>query len=312
MARGFGAAWRPLDTTKPPPKRLIKADIICLHTMVGYLTSTDRMFRANGWSGTESHFGVGGKWGSDAGQNLDGAVWQWVDTAYQADANLDGNYHIISIETADNAASRARDIEPWTPKQVEAIAQLIARLAKEHDIPLQLIPDSKPGRRGIGYHRQGCTHSSGVGKVSGFRVSGGEVWSTAVGKECPTPARIAQIPAVIERARQITKGWSTPATTTGNQEVGMADMTRAELSALLDQRIEAALSKNRTGEGERDPQLDTATLVEVGVVAARRAFDTLSAVEAVTPLLADLQQRLERLEALLQGPKDATPQQPGQ
>lgn len=200
--RGFGAAYRPLAAGNPP-RRLVSHDIICLHTMVGYLTSTYDYFAQNGWSGTESHFGVGGKWGRDASRGLDGAVWQFVDTDYQADANLDGNDRVISIETADNAPSLARDIEPWTPAQFEAIAQLVAKLCRTYDIPPVLIPDTKQGRRGIAYHQQGVEHSLGVGKVAGFLVAGGERWSTATGKECPGPRRIAQIPALLVRVAQI-------------------------------------------------------------------------------------------------------------
>ena len=201
---GFGAAWKPLAAGNPP-HRMARYDIVCLHTMVGNLAGTYDYFKQNGWSGTESHFGVGGKWGRDVAAKLDGVVWQFVDTGYQADANLEGNPRIVSIETADNAPSTPAKIEAWTPKQFEALAQLVAHLCTAHDIPAVLIPDSKPFRRGIGYHRQGCEHSLGVGKVPGFLVAGGERWSTSRGKECPGPARIAQIPALIARVNVIMK-----------------------------------------------------------------------------------------------------------
>ena len=204
-----GAAYKPLGPQTEP--RMTGHDIVCLHTMVGYLSSTDAYFRtANGagYQGTESHFGVGGRWGKDGTLGLDGTVWQWQDIAYQADANLDGNPTTISIETADNAA---RPIKPWTPLQCEAIAQILAWLCSREahaecpsswtchreGIPLAVIPDTKPGRRGIGYHRQGCDP---------WRVNGGVKWSGSSGKDCPTEARIAQIPAVIARAIEITQG----------------------------------------------------------------------------------------------------------
>jgi len=171
-------------------------DIICLHTMVGYLTSTDTMFKANGYGGLESHFGVGGKWGPDAGKSLDGTVYQWQDPTYTADANLDGNHRVISIETADNAPRSADDIEPWTQRQLDAIVDLVAWLCKRYDIPAELIKDTKPGRRGIAYHRQGCRHSQGLG-VPGFLVAGGEKWSASVGKVCPGTRRIAQLQNIV-------------------------------------------------------------------------------------------------------------------
>lgn len=179
------AEWRPLGPGNPPNK-MARHDIICLHTMVGYLASTDRMFRRQGWTGTESHFGVGGRWGSDVSgpENLDGRIYQWVDTTYRADANLDGNHRLISIETADNAPQKAADILAWTPNQVRSIIALVAELCRAYDIPAELVSDSKPGRRGIAYHRQG---------IDPWRVAGGETWSTSRGKECPGDRRIAQI-----------------------------------------------------------------------------------------------------------------------
>jgi hypothetical protein len=167
---------------------MTRHDIICLHTMVGFLTSTDAMFMKNGYAGVESHFGVGGIWGGDKAADLDGVVYQWQDTEFSADANLNGNRRLISIETADNAPKSAKDIEPWTPKQCAAIIALVARLCAKYDIPAELVPDSKPTRRGIAYHRQG---------IDPWRVDGGEVWSSARGKECPGDRRIEQITAEI-------------------------------------------------------------------------------------------------------------------
>jgi len=177
------AHWRPLGPGNPP-SRMDRHDIICLHTMVGYLKSTEDMFDNQGYTGVESHFGVGGKWGSDASAGLDGIIYQWVDTEYRADANLDGNHRLISIETADNAPQRAADIQAWTPNQVRAIIRLVAALCRRYDIPAELVPDSKSGRRGIAYHRQG---------IDPWRVAGGETWSNSRGKECPGDRRIAQI-----------------------------------------------------------------------------------------------------------------------
>ncbi len=178
-------------------KRIRSKDIICIHTMVGYLYSTWEMFRNEGYTGTESHFGVGGKWGSDRDKGLDGEVWQWQDTDFEADANLEGAWHVLSIETADNAPEDPDDILAWTPKQEESIVNLIAELCIKYDIPPVLIPDTKPHRRGLAYHAQGCTPNI---------VSGGEAWSTRNGKVCPGPVRIKQfkyviIPAVQEKLR---------------------------------------------------------------------------------------------------------------
>lgn len=200
MAIYPGAKWRPLGAQTE--RRMARHDVIVLHTMVGYLVSTDNYFRASngaGYIGLESHFGVAGKWGSDlkAGPPVDGEVWQWQDTAYEAQATGEANYRAVSIETADSAPGSPMDIPPWTPAQCEGIARLLAWLSDVHDIPLTLIPDSRPGRRGVGYHRQG---------IDPWRVSGGETWSSSTGKRCPGDARIAQIPGILTRARQIKAG----------------------------------------------------------------------------------------------------------
>jgi hypothetical protein len=177
---------RKLGTQTQP--RLSSHDIICVHTMVGYLKSTYGMFEQNGFSGVESHFGIGGKWGSDANDGLDGVTWQFQDTDFTADANLEGNHRVLSIETADNAPRLAKDILPWTPKQLDEIVRLIAELCKMYNIPAKLIPDTKPGRRGLAYHAQG---------ISPNLVSGGEKWSSAPGKECPGPVRIRQFKEIV-------------------------------------------------------------------------------------------------------------------
>ena len=187
------AQRRPLGEQTEPA--LSNPKIIVLHTMVGSLWGTDGYFMQDGYGGTESHFGVG----------FDGEVLQWQDLAHQADANLDGNPRCISIETSDWGegpfgkwdTGNPALVPAWTAEQVEAIAQLVAWLCREFSIPCEPIEDSRPGRTGIGYHRQG---------IDNWRVDGGEKWSGSTGKVCPGDRRIAQIPEVIERARQILAG----------------------------------------------------------------------------------------------------------
>lgn len=211
-----GVDYRPLGAQTETP--MLAHNIICLHTFVGYLISTENwLIEGNGpgYHGTEYHLGVGGKWGPDvrAGRDLDGASWQWQDLRFTADANLDGNDDVISIGTADNGRE---PIEAWTPAQIDTLARLVAELSDPHThrvcpagwacrevgIPLELIPDTRPGRRGIGYHRQG---------IDPWRVGGGRRWSTARGKGCPDPARIRQVPEVITKARELRAGGALPA-----------------------------------------------------------------------------------------------------
>lgn len=206
--------------TQPPMQNHL---VVCVHTMDGYLASTREMFAQGGYAGLESHYGMGGAWGSDVAPKLDGVVDQFQNRSYTADANLDGNPYVISIETADNAPTRSSDTKRWTAKQAASLVDLLVwecSMAAHADcpsgfrcrtgidwqgikvaIPPVLIVDTKPGRYGLAYHRQGVEHSEGVGAVPGYLVRGGVRWSKSIGKECPSDARVAQftkeiIPAV--------------------------------------------------------------------------------------------------------------------
>ena len=192
--------WKPLASNWDSQARLTSPDVICVHTMAGSLAGTDAYFRQNGYGGVESHFGVG----------ADGTTWQWQDTSRIAEANYRGNGRIISIETADKGtgfpAWTGSDVPAWTDQQQAALARLIAFLCKEHSIPCTPIPDSRPGRRGVGHHRLG---------IDPWRVSGGELWSTASGKACPGSRRIAQLPRVIVTAQALMDGAGPPPTPSG-------------------------------------------------------------------------------------------------
>lgn len=191
-----GARWRPLGPEQPA--KMSAHDLIILHTMVGTLWGTDSYFMDGGYTGVESHFGVG----------FDGEVLQWTDLESRADANLDDNFNAISIETADMGegfpAWGGSDVPAWTDAQIEAIAQIVAWCCKLKNIPCQLVPDSKAGRRGIAYHRQGVDSIPLYQPT--YRVSGGRHWSTKIGKVCPGDRRVAQVPEVIKRASEILAG----------------------------------------------------------------------------------------------------------
>lgn len=186
-------------------RRITSHDIVCIHTMVGSLAGTDTFFEAGGFSGTESHLGNGG----------DGSSIQWQDLLFMADANLDGNPRIISIENADTGAPFPKwsgsDVPAFSPAQVERLVDQLVWLCspaahslcpadwdcRRSGIPARFIQDSKPGRRGIGVHRQGIDGNfPKEGPLRG-RVAGGERWSTSRGKACPGDRRIRQLVEVI-------------------------------------------------------------------------------------------------------------------
>lgn len=122
----------------------------------------------------------------------DGTVEQYVDSRFRAPAQLEGNPTMLSVETQGGTVDA--NTEPWSAAQVEALARIAAWCHTEHGIPLDQMPDSRPATNGIGYHRLG---------VNPWRVSGGELWSSANGKICPGQGKINQIPTIIKRARLI-------------------------------------------------------------------------------------------------------------
>jgi hypothetical protein len=184
MAVMPGAEFRPAAAK---PARMTRWDVVCLHTIVGRAPAP------------AAHFST----------RADGHIFQSRDTQFRSGANLDGNHRVIAIENEDMGpafgAWNTKDghgVPSFTPQQVEAIARICAWAHKEHGIPLVLCPDSRPGSRGIGYHRQGIQGNFGDYAFGGI-VPGGERWSEAGGKVCPGDARIRQIPQIITRARVI-------------------------------------------------------------------------------------------------------------
>jgi hypothetical protein len=180
MAKMPGAEWRPLGTQTEPR---ITPLVWCLHSMAGSFAGTQQWFETfngPGYQGTESHFGVA----------FDGRIRQWQDTGRQADANgPDGGMYILSIETEDDGTP---DDTPWTPKQMEAIARILAWGHAEHAIPVQRAAGAGRQFAGVAIHRDG---------IDPWRRPGHDRWSTSRGKTCPGEARIRQVPAVIARAR---------------------------------------------------------------------------------------------------------------
>ncbi len=220
---------------------------VCLHVAVSEGSSLYGYFSN---ASVCSHFYV----------RKDGTIEQYVDTKYQAPANLQGNKSLISVETQGGV--RNADTEPWTAAQVEALAKICAWASKTHGIPLIQMPNSKPSSVGVGYHKLG---------VDPYRVDGGERWSNAYGKVCPGGGKIKQIPQVVNRARQILAGDGELPDTGAPEEpftVSQYNDIIAKLNA-LDAKVSYAQEQNVTIAKKVDyaqEQLrSVATLVE-GVV----------------------------------------------
>lgn len=183
MARMPSARWR----GEHGSRLMTRYDIVCIHTIVGFAPAH------------AAHFST----------DADGKIDQSRDTRFRSAANLDGNHRVIAIENEDHGPrfgpwniNDGHAVPAFTPEQIEAIAEICAWAHETHGIPLVACPDSRPGSRGIAYHRQGID-GNWEGYRFGGRVSGGETWTLHRGKVCPGDRRIAQLPEIIERAREI-------------------------------------------------------------------------------------------------------------
>lgn len=190
MARMKCAVWKPLGPQTEP--RLTRKNKILIHTMVGTLEGTDSMFRRDGYGGTESHFGT----------SEGSTIWQWQDTDFQADANLEGNDDAISIENQDwgiNGWKGQGPVPPFTTAQLNSLVTLCTEICLVHNIPPRQLTDSEDASKGIGTHRLG---------IDPYRKHG-EHYSESFAKACPGDARIKQvndiiIPRVLRRVKDAT------------------------------------------------------------------------------------------------------------
>ncbi len=168
-----GVLWRPLspDNDEPP----ISPRILVFHTMVGYLLGTESWFRRDGYSGTESTFGVGGEWDGQ----YDGVAFQWQRIDRQADAQYAANGYANSVELSDGGDPT----RPLGARQLAALITLTATWCQVTNTPCQWVTD--PDHHGLGFHSQ-------------FPE-----WNTA-GHACPGPVRLQQLrDIVVPGAQQV-------------------------------------------------------------------------------------------------------------
>ncbi|MGH3359641.1 MAG: peptidoglycan-binding domain-containing protein [Nocardioidaceae bacterium] len=188
MARIPGTTWKPVEryqqggsvaTPMTSHRRVI------LHTAVSDADSLYPLFAQPGQATSHTYVA------------RDGRTEQYIDTSIQSTANLEGNADGISVESWDHYPTgwaHDADVPKWTAAQLNAIAEICAWAHKKYGIPLQKLPSSRPGTRGIGWHRQG---------IDPWRESGGEVWSESTGKVCPGDRRVRQVGKVIRLARKV-------------------------------------------------------------------------------------------------------------
>jgi N-acetylmuramoyl-L-alanine amidase-like protein len=243
MAVMPGVEFRPVVGEGAP--RMTRFDVVCLHTIVGNPPAP------------AAHFSTRG----------DGHIFQSRDTRFQSEANKDGNHRVIAIENDDVGPEfgewdthNARAVPPFTPQQIEAIASICAWAHQTHDIPLVACPDSKPGSRGIGYHRLGIPGNFETFAFGGI-VPDGEVWTKFRGKACPGDARIAQLPQIIKRARVIA-GLDEPELEDDMQLI-KGDRSDAVFVVVWDQK--GAIAVRKRVPNENDPGFKAARAIGYAV-----------------------------------------------
>lgn len=118
--------------------------------------------------------------------DFDGKIAQMVDTDTAAWTQAAGNGRWLSIENAGFHTSQ------FTPQQVEACAQILAKAHKTYGCPLKLA--NSPNEMGLGYHGMG-----------------GAAWGGH--PDCPGPANVALRPTILARAIEIVNGVTPPPNT---------------------------------------------------------------------------------------------------
>lgn len=136
----------------------------------------------------------------------DGSVIQYVDTAYRANADLEGNDATISIET-QGGASKANS-EKLTDAQVEAIAEIFAWSVQTHGVPNKKATTSQIGStsHGLSWHRLGIDGNfPELPSVLAGRIQrgGGMYYSKSRGKVCPGDEKIKQIATIFKKAQDL-------------------------------------------------------------------------------------------------------------
>lgn len=192
MAIYPGATYRPI-TVKKNRKRLAYNRVGC-HVAVSEARSLFGAFNRPGKE--DSHFYV----------LKDGSCEQYVDTLFEAFADLDGNDGTISIETQGGMGNA--NAEPWTAAQLETIAQIYIWAHRVHGIQLKLATSSHLGEasKGLSWHRLGCDGNFPAlpNPLAGRNQRGGGMrYTKHFGKICPGDQKILQIPGILNRALQL-------------------------------------------------------------------------------------------------------------
>lgn len=200
MAIYPGARKRLIAKHNNGNRRMKQVRRMNLHVAVSEASSLYGFFSG---AGVCSHFYVDKK----------GNVEQYIDTAYASQADLQGNYYTISVETQGGVNNP--DGEPWTEAQIVALAKLWDWARDTHGIKNRIATGTRntAESEGLSWHRLGIkgnfSRRKGLASIS-YGGGAGLLYSTAYGKVCPGDAKINQIPEIFERAGSGSKPVSNP------------------------------------------------------------------------------------------------------
>ena len=183
--------WYPGAVRKPLTRNFTNAtrkrtDGVVLHVAASEAASLQGWFNSPA-ARASSHFYI----------RRSGVVEQYLPINLISWAGVDSDARTISIETQGMGSGT------WDPAQVDAIVAVLRWIRTIYPFPARQMTSSKSTEKGIGYHALGVPGSSWQ-KLRRVSQTGGELWSGAVGKICPGPGRVAQIPAIISRLSSTT------------------------------------------------------------------------------------------------------------
>lgn len=179
------AVWMPGALRKPLQRNFTNrarasTDAVVLHVAVSEAATLSGWFN-NPRAAASSHFYV----------RRDGVIEQYIPIDKISWAGVRSDQRAISIETQGMGTGE------WTAAQLQAMADIIVFCRVKYPaIPVRQMTSSKRSEKGIGYHRLGVPGSYAQ-KSIGRSLTGGELWSGAVGKICPGFDRIKQVPKVV-------------------------------------------------------------------------------------------------------------------
>lgn len=160
-----GAVWRPITRNYTPRKRK-RTDLVVNHVAGGEARSLYAWFM-NRAARASSHVYF----------PREGRPEQYVDLDTIAWGNGSANSRSIIIETQGGAAGE------WNAHQVRELIKFWVYVHRHYGVPLRAVTTSKRVERGIAHHRLGVP-ATYAQKRRGVSQTGGELWSSAVGKVC--------------------------------------------------------------------------------------------------------------------------------